>query len=187
MEPDSKMVASVAAATHSNIELILREKGVTDYRISDGRVRNLAFYFLRDILRIADRQGDEVSATKFAGYWAFWIRKIKPILYANKSSEQGSGEIDEVNEKVCLELSLSFLQKQGKGEGELLHDSVRSTCLSACDGANCLRSYALAFFSDANQSVHEYITYSMAFRTFGPHHMTMLLDQMVFAFCHSNR
>ena len=73
--PSSKMVASVAAATHSNIELILREKGVTDYRISDGRVRNLAFYFLRDILRIADRQGDEVSATKFAGYWAFSIRE----------------------------------------------------------------------------------------------------------------
>ena len=187
MEPDSDMVAALAAATHANIEFILSERGITNYKISNGRVRNIAFYFLRDILRIADRQGDEVSVTKFAGYWAFWIRKTKPILFAYRADSEDPAEIDEVNEKVCLELSLSFLQAQGKGEGDLLHDPVRSTCQRSCDGANCLQNYVIAFFADTNKSVHEYITYSMAFRTFGPHHMTMLLDQIVFASCHSNR
>ncbi len=187
MEPDSTMVAAVAAATHSKIEFILKEKGLTDYRISDSRVRNLAFYFLRDILRIADRQSDEVSVTKFAGYWAFWIRKVKPIQYALRVVDGEAVEVDEVNEKVCLELSLAFLEKQGKGHGDLLHDTVRSACQRTCDGANCLKSYVSAFFAEENRPVHEYITYSMAFRTFGPHHMTMLLDQMVFASCHSNR
>jgi hypothetical protein len=187
MEPDSSMVAAVAAATQANIEFILDTKGITDFQISKGRVRNISFYLLRDILRIGDRQDDEISATKFAGYWAFWIRKIKPILYANKIENERSTEIEEVNEKVCLLLAFALLESQGKGEGEFLHDSVRSVCHKPCDGANCFQSYANYFFSESNKSVHEYITYSMAYRTFGPHHMTMLLDQMVFASCHSNR
>jgi hypothetical protein len=188
MEPTPEMVAGVAAATHRKLSAIIENKGDFDYRISKRRVRDLSFYFLRDILRIADRQSDEISATKFAGYWAFWIRKVKPILFCNSKTDAKHGEaleITEVNERVCFELALSFLQSQGRGDGDLLHDGIRSSCAKPCDGSICFKRYTSDFFGPQSKSISDYVIYSMAYRTFGPHHMTMILDQLILGSCRS--
>jgi hypothetical protein len=190
LEPDSDMVDEYAAVTEAAIRRVLRAMGDLEYQLSPQRLRDLSFHFLRDILRIKDRQSDAVAGTKFAGYWAFWIRKVRPILYAyDKESShyntdtQFAAEIPQINERVSLHFAISFLIEQRKDSDDFLLDPVRGTCGNNCAGSNCLIEYSKKLLSHGRGSMFEYIIYSMSYRTFGPHHMTMFLDQLVFGSC----
>ena len=191
LEPPGALVDQYAAITHKIIERILSAMGDYEYELSPLRVSNVSYYFMRDIYRLNDRQNGAITATKFAGYWAFWIRKVKPIRFAYDRSHPSymatkiAAEIPEINERVGLELALSFLAGEGKGAGDSLHDQVRYVCQKECDGSNCLHQYAKAFFTHHQGGMQEYLLYSLAYRTFGPHHLTMILDQMIFGSCRS--
>ena len=191
LEPPGALVDQYAAITHKIVERILSATGDFEYELSPLRISHVSYYFMRDIYRLNDRQGGAITATKFAGYWAFWIRKIKPIRFAYdrshasyKTSKMAS-EVPEINERVGLELALSFLAGEGKGTGESLHDQVRYVCRKPCDGSACLHEYTRAFFTHHRGGMQEYLLYSLAYRTFGPHHLTMILDQMIFGSCQS--
>jgi hypothetical protein len=191
LEPPEKIVNLYAAITHKVIDRIMIAMGDFDYEISPLRVADVSFYFMRDIYRLNDRQGGTITATKFAGYWAFWIRKVKPVLFAydrshsSYSTSKAAAEIAEINERLAFELAVSFLAGEGKGTDDSLHDQVRLECKKVCDGSTCLHSYTKKFFSHHGGRMQEYLIYSMAYRTFGPHHMTMILDQMIFGSCES--
>ena len=183
-------VAALAAATESLLLEVSKRLGISS-ELSRKNVFNVAKYFLRDINRIRDRQDGSISAIKFAGYWGFWIRKLKPLSRAFKfgdSRDDYKKEIVEVNELVALEISVAFIVRIGSlVEHKVVIDPIRGNCgcrnTGACDGAECAKQAAISFMKFNNYLNLRYIVYSMRHRTFGPHHLVTNLDHIVFGAC----
>lgn len=185
----SRYAASLALATHRLIERTLNAGGVTQFTLSPIRIRQLADALEKDLRRIEDNQGAGIALTKVVGYWAFWIRKTRPVIIAYEGIAPASGEpnlfseIADINERVALEFAVSALSSQSR-EGGVIHDPFRSECkASSCDGRACMRAYARYTLNIHDNVFEKYLLYSMRFRTFGPHHFVMLLDQMLISAC----
>lgn len=145
---------------------------------------------MRDIYRLSNEQTDSIAITKYAGYWAFWVRKLKPIRWAfdrdhaEYGSQQENSELSNINELIALEIAITLLPSERvENVGPPLADPNRSHCQKSCNGVDCFNLYAKDFFSVHDRYNENYIIYSMRHRTFGPHHMTMLLDSIVFGSC----
>lgn len=191
--PPEDQVVRFSFSTERAIVRVLHQNGIVEphFTLSPMKVKMLSFYFLRDMYRIEEEQSKKVSATKFAGYWAFWIRKIKPIGSAfNPSHHTFNGEkhelseITTINELVAIDVAINFLAHEGKGRDDgHLHDFIRYDCETECDGGKCLLTYAQRFFEFRSNINQNYLLSSLSHRTFGPHHMTMLLEHLAFAGC----
>ncbi|MQB22564.1 hypothetical protein DXT90_18225 [Agrobacterium tumefaciens] len=181
-----------AIATEQAVVRSLNQKGIygEDFSFLRKRCKKLAFFFLRDMYRIEEEQEGKVSATKFAGYWAFWIRKFKPIAFAYLQSHEEYAakrhlaEIDDINEIIAIDVALNFLAHEGKGhEDGFLHDFIRHDCDKPCDGKTCLLSYSQKYMEYRNAINQKYLISCLSHRTFGPHHLTILFEQLVFGGC----
>ncbi len=189
--PPESQVNEYAVFTEKALALALRQIGITECEsnISPKRLKSCAYHFLRDMYRIESEQRGTVSATKFAGYWAFWIRKVKPIGHAydpsnpNFQIDRQLSEIDTINELMGIDVAINFLADLGKGNVHDVHDFIRFDCANSCDGASCLRTYAKAFFNFHDGINQKYLINSLAHRTFGPHHLTIILENLVYAAC----
>lgn len=168
----------IAAATHKSLEEILTALGVASYEISEAKVAEVAECLLKDLQRLAIPQVDEIADTKFAAYWAFWVRKIKPIHFAWRD-EAKTVELTDANERAALELAVATVKRSGKHPDCI----VRGKCEIDCDGADCVTRYTNKYFSVNGNQYSEYIIYSMGKRTFGPHHLCAVLDAILFAAC----
>jgi len=119
--PPEDQVVKFSVATERALILALEQNGITEanFSLSPLRVKMLSFYFLRDMYRIEHEQNGKISATKFAGYWAFWIRKIKPIGSAFDPTNENFGtkthlaEKTTINEVVAVDVGLNFLAHEG--------------------------------------------------------------------------
>src|SRR5688572_18398137 len=194
-ESDSEYVADeevavIAAATETLVSEVAAKLGVT-CDVSKKTVFSVARYFLRDINRIRDRQDDSISSIKFAGYWGFWIRKLKPLSNAfrfGSDKNDHNNEVIEINELVALEISVAFILRIGTfAEQKVVIDLMRGNCKqrqsNACDGTECVRQSAIEFMKFRNALNLRCIIYSMRHRTFGPHHFVTNLDHIVFGAC----
>lgn len=190
--PPEDQVVKFSVATERALILALEQNGITEanFSLSSLRVKMLSFYFLRDMYRIENEQNGKISATKFAGYWAFWIRKIKPIGSAFDPTNENFGtkthlaEKTTINEVVAVDVGLNFLAHEGKGQPDgHVHDFIRYDCKTECNGSDCMLSYAQKFFEFRKNINQKYLLSSMSHRTFGPHHTTMLFEQLVFGGC----
>lgn len=183
-------VAAIAAATEVLVAEVAARLGVT-CDVSKKIVFNVARYFLRDINRIRDRQDGSISSIKFAGYWGFWIRKLKPVSNAYRfgtNKLDHNSEVIEINELVALEISVAFILRIGTfAEHKVIVDPMRGACKQrheqVCDGASCVKQMVIDFMNFSNALNLRYIIYSMRHRTFGPHHFVTNLDHIVFAAC----
>jgi hypothetical protein len=182
--------ATIAAATKALIIEIAARLRV-DCTVSDNAIIDLARFFLRDIQRIKEQQKDKVSSIKFAGYWGFWIRKLKPLSRAFKAGDDitdPKNEIITINEVVALEVSLSFLLRISQfAQHDIVIDVVRGACSKknarTCNGSDCLRQATRDFMIFKNALNLKYLIHSMRHRTFGPHHFVTNLDHLVFSAC----
>lgn len=188
-DPDPARVARLAATTARRLAQLVQELNC-EAIISHENVRNVAFYTLRDLERLSYQQGESISASKLAGYWAFWVRKLKPVsscFPVDADPEDYLAEVSNVNEVLSLELGLSALLDLDRRDAAALQDPVRSACALDCDGRQCLAKYATSFFEFNNRHNQKYITYSMRYRTFGPHHFSSLFDSLIFGGCDNTR
>lgn len=176
-------VPQLAALTQRLIVRSLEKGGISNYTLSFKRIRQLAEALIKDLRRVEDNQGSGIALTKVVGYWAFWIRKTHPVIVAYEGkSDSPQAEIPDINERVALEFAVSFIASQNR-TGSTIHDPFRSECKQACDGSACVAKYA-KYMLDVHDHVFEkYLIYSMRFRTFGPHHFVMMLDQMLISAC----
>lgn len=188
--PPPRQVNLLAAQIEQLIHLALNRNNAGASVISTHRLRDVSYYFLRDMYKISDHQDDEISGTKYAAYLAFWIRKLKPIAIAYDTAHEDfadrreNAEIKEINESIALEIALALLIDSGRGtEPGTLHEMVRQRCVKTCDGRSCLKRYAMDYFSFNDRYYEKYIKYSMQYRTFAPYHLTAIFDQMIFAAC----
>lgn len=186
---DVKEVAAIAVATRLLIRQITQELQI-ECQVSDKIVAELSKYFLRDINRLRERQSNRISCVKFAGYWAFWIRKLKPISLAFHvgSEKTTKDEVTHINELVALEVSISYILKVGNlSHTETISDPIRGACrlrlAGNCDGISCVRQSAYDYVRFDDAANLKYLVYSMRHRTFGPHHFVTNLDHMVFGAC----
>ena len=150
---------------------------------SDELLEASTEFFLRDIYRLDEQQRGSITLAKFAGYWAFWIRKLKPIRSAKFISGDLKGKkVADVNEVVALQLAVNLvlmLRKSGPFE-----DAVRNSCKDkTCDGTDCFEEYTGKYFAFNKSFFREYIMYSMRNRTFGPHHFSLLIENFVYSSC----
>jgi len=171
---------------------ILASLGLTeaDFELDKDILVELAEFFLRDIYRIDKQQRGSVSIAKWAGYWAFWIRKLKPVSIKDFSEDDGHPnltheDVVHVNEIVALQFSLEIVAKYR--EFGTLEDLVFQKCKrvesGACDGVDCFWKYASHYLNFGEEFYSKYLTYSMRNRTFGPHHFALLLENIIFAAC----
>jgi hypothetical protein len=183
-------VAAIAAATETLLLEVSAKLSVA-CDVSKKTVFGVSRYFLRDINRIRDRQDGSISSIKFAGYWGFWIRKLKPLSKAYRfdaDKNDPNNKIIEINELVALEISVAFLLRIGVfAEIGVVIDLMRGNCArrldNQCDGAACVMQSAIDFKKFNNALNLRYIVYSMRHRTFGPHHLVTNLDHIVFGAC----
>jgi len=176
--PPPDFVDRVSSNTEALLTQIVKAIGVPHFEISDGKVLEVAVCLLKDLMRLAITQLDDVADTKYAAYWAFWIRKLKPIRVA-WADDAKTKEITDINERAALELAIATVKQAGKHE----HCGVRSQCPLSCDGAACVERYTNTYFTVNKNYYSEYIIYSMGKRTFGPHHLCSVLDAILFAAC----
>jgi hypothetical protein len=176
-----EFIKRVAANTHAIIQKAILGFGITDcdYQISEPKTLEVATFLLKDLLRLATYQDDEISSTKFAAYWAFWIRKLKPVRVAWKTVDTVRREVTDINERVALAVAFHFLRRRNGTRT----DSIRKLCSRGCDGATCWSDYLDRYTRFHNNQFSEYLVYSLGKRTFGPHHLCAVFDSLVFASC----
>lgn len=188
-----KVTAEYAATTVRLIRAALADRKVYIYDLSPSRLTQLAVRLTRDLARIKAAQGDQICLTKVAGYWAFWIRKVKPIVVAYDSAHVGaasrdsSAEIADINEKIALEFAVSYIQDHGRDPSRSF-DPFRGDCTeTSCDGKVCVRDLAQHTLHTHGNLFSNYVVHAMRFRTFGPHHFVMFLDQLLIASCYARQ
>lgn len=177
IDPDA--ITSVAAATFAILEKVLPATGITHHRISKAKVLEVAECLVKDISRLIPVQHNQIADSKYAAYWAFWIRKLKPVTEAWIVHNGHDVEVTDINERAALEFAIATLKNGGKHANDL----VRGQCNLPCDGAACIDKYLTQYFQFANNHYSEYIVYSLGKRTFGPHHLCAVLDSFIFASC----
>jgi len=171
---------------------ILESLGVseTEHEIDRDILVEVAEFFLCDIYRIDKQQRGSVSIAKWAGYWAFWVRKLKPISMVNLDDEVEYENISHqdavhINEIVSLQLALEIVAKYREFDG--LEDIVGRHCKKIqngeCDGVSCFWKFAIRYMNFSDEFYSKYLTYSMRNRTFGPHHYALLMENIIFSAC----
>jgi len=145
---------------------------------------------LRDIYRNEQEQIGSITTKRFAGYWYVLIRKVKPSASGFDPRNENFGtrtrlaENTTINEVVAGDVGLEFLAQEGKGQPDgHVHDFIRYDCKTECNGSDCMLSYAQKFFEFRKNINQKYLLSSMSHRTFGPHHTTMLFEQLVYGGC----
>ncbi len=171
---------------------ILKSLGIAkaEHEIKRDILVEVAEFFLRDIYRIDKQQRGSVSIAKWAGYWAFWVRKLKPISMVNLADNVEYKKISHrdavhINEIVSLQLALEIVAKYREFEG--LEDIVGRNCKKVqdrkCDGVDCFWKFATRYMNFHDEFYWKYLTYSMRNRTFGPHHFVFLMENIIFSAC----
>lgn len=185
-EVPPKQTAFLAASCKKIVEQILDDLGV-DAHIDHECILDLTEFFLRDIYRIDKQQRGSVSLAKLAGYWAFWIRKLKPISDAKPAhaSSFDTDEIGTINELVAVHFSLELVIAHRRNGA--FQDHVKDECdkirSGTCDGVACVKKYADKYLNFKDEFFLKYIVYSMRHRTFGPHHFALLMENLIFSAC----
>jgi hypothetical protein len=185
-EVPDKQVAFLAAECEIVCNSILKDLDI-EAEVDNHIVNQLTTFFLRDIYRIDQQQRGSVSLAKHAGYWAFWIRKLKPIskAVASENSYLSKDEIESINEVVAVFFAIQLVvEMRQSGSGG---DIVRRKCLSdkanPCDGIVCFEKYITDYLDFENRFFLKTLAYSMRNRTFGPHHFALLIEGLIYSSC----
>lgn len=164
-----------------SIKTILKQVEIPEesFRISESVLAEATNSFLKDIYRIDEHQRGDVSLSKFAGYWAFWLRKLKPIVMLEE------GWPTDINERVALQFAISIII--ATRSSSRFSDQIWVQCdadhETTCDGAKCFFLYIQGFLKFHNNFMEKDILHTLRKRTFGPHHFALLLEQLMYASC----
>jgi hypothetical protein len=126
----------------------------------------------------------KVDPLKIIANIAFWIRKLKPISGAFRTEPgQGDVEIVDINEKLSLYLAEALVTNAAyRG---LLDDMKRNKDVSSRLFANSIveifRNFddVISTSDEPTNTIRERMIYDMRFRTYGPHHFSHVLTQVV--------
>jgi len=179
-----EQVAFLTQRARRLISLILSQENI-EANISTEVLTSVTTFFLRDIYRIDEQQRGDISLAKFAGYWGFWIRKLKPISDAKDKEEDQNGVYHDINELVAIQFAVDIIVLLRAANP--FNDNVWQTCDDddklKCNGVQCFKEYTLNYFGFHTNFFQNYITYSMRNRTFGPHHFSLMMESLMYSAC----
>ncbi|CAA7616805.1 hypothetical protein MTBLM5_20233 [Magnetospirillum sp. LM-5] len=164
-------------------------------RISMAVTLDVIRRWRRDVLRLEDGQPKGVHPVKYIAYQVFWIRKLKPVSDAYRISDLkqrealgdrvlATREIITINERLAVHVAVKSLRRwatTGKYPLPKGGDGEQWTPLDVTILDEHLHEY-LKFPDQPERkgSTYENLIYNQRFRTFGPHHLSHILDQAVF-------
>lgn len=180
--PEQQVTALSTLASKIINDILKRENVSAD--LNPNAMFDVSKFFLRDIYRLDAQQSGSVSIAKFAGYFGFWIRKLKPIENAFTGTQNGSSKpVVDVNELVALNVGIAIIEEFRRAG--VFTDYVGEKCpyTNECNKTDCFLRFAKRYFDFEDGYHKEYIMYSMRHRTFGPHHFAILFEQLLFSSC----
>ncbi len=190
----------------SNIRQIL-DKMRVDGLISRQVTHDVTLRWARDVNRLNDGQGPNgLSPLKYIAYQAFWVRKLKPVAHAWPREEVRAAEQEErklsqglevvtVNEQVAIRLIIRLALKYAE-ENQYPSPDYNGYTIARPIPPGHLREYFRAYLqhpvkdsmpaspegeAERHGTTLDNLIYNMRYRTFGPHHMTHILEQAIFA------
>lgn len=127
----------------------------------------------------------KVDPLKIIANISFWIRKLKPLsrCYRGGGGADAGIEIPDINEKISLYLA-EVLTVNCAYIG-LLDDMKRnkdiSSRLFSQNIADMFRNFddTISSPDEPNNTIRQRMIYDMRFRTYGPHHLSHVLTQVV--------
>lgn len=148
------------------VDSLLKELRIDYNEVPRTYLEEAAYNAAKDIYKMALYHPDGLEPLKTFGYMCFWVRKIKPVLGATRQGKP----CREVNELLSIHMAASLC--------------VRYSALYPEDIPNrdkdAVKRRAKAFLGDKRRM--DYLVHCMRYRTFGPHHYVMILQNIVYGF-----
>jgi hypothetical protein len=141
--------------------------------LSLPRIGEIIQHNARDLERLEAHQGEAPSATKRIAGLAFWIRRLKPIIYGCPAGDEET-EIQDINEQAAVWVMCKLMIKYCDQPD--VHPLVRS--LQRTGGIkNRFSKYLAAHLGAGSEWVNfSSLVYSMRYRNFSPHHLAIYMD-----------
>lgn len=138
-----------------------------DYKeVPRSLLEEAAFNCAKDIYKIALYHPDGVEPLKAFGYMCFWVRKIKPIVNPTKNGNP----FDQINELISIHLGAALCLRYARQHPDDVPNG----------DADAVKRRAQVLLNDNRRM--DYLIHSMRYRTFGPHHYVMILQNIVYGF-----
>ena len=190
--PTEGEVAFAASLANSIVE-IAKERFETDPVVSFNVCVECSVHIHKNISRLYETHQNagnildaKVDPLKIFANIAFWIRKLKPISSAFRvESVDEDVEIVDINEKLSLYLAEALVANAAyRG---LLADMKRNLDISdrafATNIVEIFRNFddVISTSEEPTNTMRQRMIYDMRFRTYGPHHLSHVLTQVVMA------
>lgn len=145
---------------------ILQDIGVQTHSVPRTLIEEVGYNVAKDFCKLSIYHPKGVDLLKPLGFMCFWVRKIKPIREAVRDGVN----IKEINELVSVRMMGHLAKRYAeKHPGDIKDGDV--------DGVH---ARVRGFIGDEKRV--DYIIHCMRYRTFGPHHYIMLLQNIVHGF-----
>ena len=163
-------------------------------KISMFRLMDVVHRWERDITRLQREQKNGVHPIKHIAYQAFWIRKLKPVSDAYRTADLDAAaeageqisptrEVVDINERLAILVAILYLQRFAE-RGLYPSPDANAEGATRVD-PQLLQAYLTQYMRfpegpDRKGTTYENLIYNQRYRTFGPHHLTHIFDQVVF-------
>ncbi|MBF0305000.1 MAG: hypothetical protein HQL41_05055 [Alphaproteobacteria bacterium] len=162
-------------ALHNLLFEVCRENHV-QIEISQPKLVDAVVHYCRDMQKLDDHQGPHISANKRIAGLVFWVRRIKPISFACKVNSEE--EIQDINEQAAVWLAhrLLLIYCESKRACRIIQDCNVTKKRAEFD------KYLRAHWRLDNWINYSSLVYSLRYRNFSPHHLTILFDTLTTGF-----
>lgn len=161
-----KTAVVYARDVESLIYAILKERGIGFNEVPRSYIQEAAYNASKDIHKHMLYHPDGLEQLKVIGYLCFWVRKIKPIIGATEMGKP----LKEANEIVAVHMAGELCVKYARAyPGDIPEKDPEA-----------VKKRVTSFLRDKRRI--KYLVHSMRYRTFGPHHFVMLLQNIVYGF-----
>ena len=152
---------------------------------------DIIHHYDMDIIRHLGHQ-ETINAAKTISYMSFWIRKLKPISGAYRYRDIDSApdkrtiepnELHDVNERAAISIALELLQSLA------LNGHLPKSKHTDDEVARRVTNYFTRYLHESPDSSpgaknnSEQLIYDMRYRTYGPHHLTNILNHAISHAC----
>jgi hypothetical protein len=148
------------------IDSQMKEIGVDYKEIPRSSIQEAAYSAAKDIYKITLYHPDGIDTMKVFGYFCFWVRKIKPVHGATQYGKP----FRHINELLSIHMAAHLCVRFAENHPTKIPNK----------DVEGVKRRALNFIQDSRRV--DYLVHSMRYRTFGPHHYVMILQNIIYGF-----
>lgn len=169
-------LALVSSRLVNFIYTICHKKDV-QIEVSEQRTTEVIQHFYRDLEKLEfQHQGSSISTNKRIAGLVFWMRRIKPIVFACKVNSEH--EICDINEQVAVWASHCLLIYYSVGN----HSPEPMKSANISGKRSQFTDYLYHYWRINGSFNYTSLVYSLRYRNFSPHHLAILFDSITTGF-----